>query len=101
VGQGPTITVDDLPTVSADPAPPNGKPFVIPPDHTLADLERLAIVQTLERFDGNKRAAAKALGVHRPTLYSKLKKFHIGGIRTQGRRTEDEQLRQSGESHST
>ena len=45
---------------------------------TLAEIERQAILQTLERTNGNKRAAASILGVYRPTLYGKLKKYKLG-----------------------
>jgi DNA-binding NtrC family response regulator len=43
----------------------------------LAELERLAIVRALEHTRGNKRAAAALLGIYRPTLYSKLRKYGI------------------------
>jgi DNA-binding NtrC family response regulator len=43
----------------------------------LAELERLAILRTLEHTGGNKGAAAAILGVYRPTLYSKLRKYGI------------------------
>ena len=49
----------------------------IPPMLPLAELERLAILRTLEHTRGNKRAAAAILGVYRPTLYSKLRKYGI------------------------
>ena len=66
---------------------PNGMPnqtgFVIPPHHTLEEIEKLAILQTLERTRGNKRKAASILGVYRPTLYNKLKKYNL--IETQER----------------
>ena len=90
VGRGPTIAVEDLPKIVSDSVSANEGGVVIPPEHTLADLERLAIIQALERYRGNKRAAAKALGVHRPTLYNKLKRFRIGEIRKQTRRTDEE-----------
>ena len=45
---------------------------------TLAEIERQAILQTLERTNGNKRAAASILGVYRPTLYGKLRKYKLG-----------------------
>ncbi len=48
-----------------------------PPLLPLAELERLAIVQALDHTRGNKRAAAALLGIYRPTLYSKLKKYGI------------------------
>jgi two-component system response regulator HydG len=48
-----------------------------PPMMPLAELERLAILRTLEHTRGNKRQAAAILGVYRPTLYSKLRKYGI------------------------
>ena len=78
VAQGPEITVDHLPESLTAAAKETVAPgFVVPPHHTLADLERSAILQTLERTHWNKRAAASILGVYRPTLYNKLKKYKI------------------------
>jgi DNA-binding NtrC family response regulator len=37
----------------------------------------LAILETLERTRWNKRKAASILGVYRPTLYNKLKKYKL------------------------
>jgi DNA-binding NtrC family response regulator len=51
----------------------DGAPAVLP----LAETERLAIVRALEHTRGNKRAAAALLGIYRPTLYSKLRKYGI------------------------
>jgi transcriptional regulator with PAS, ATPase and Fis domain len=48
-----------------------------PPVWRLAELERMAIVRALEHTKGNKRAAAALLGIYRPTLYSKLRKYGI------------------------
>jgi DNA-binding NtrC family response regulator len=78
VATGPVITQADLPVSVRDPEPglETGE-FFIPPHHTLEEIERLAIVQTLERTQGNKRAAASILGVYRPTLYSKLRKYRL------------------------
>ena len=41
-----------------------------------AEEERM-VREAVERFHGNISAAAKALGISRPTLYSKLKKFGL------------------------
>ena len=41
-----------------------------------AEEERM-IRETMNRVDGNVSAAAKALGISRPTLYAKLKKFGL------------------------
>jgi len=51
--------------------------FAIPPHRTLAEIERMAIVQTLRRTNGNKQEAAQILGLYRPTLYSKMRKHLI------------------------
>jgi DNA-binding NtrC family response regulator len=78
VTSGDRISVEDLPPVvrNADRAPAQAG-FSIPPHHTLAEIEKLAILQTLERTRWNKRKAATILGVYRPTLYSKLKKHNL------------------------
>jgi two-component system, NtrC family, response regulator HydG len=44
---------------------------------TLQELERIAILQTLEMTGWNKRATANMLGIHRPTLYNKLRKYRL------------------------
>jgi transposase len=53
----------------------------------LAEIERQAILQTLERTNGNKRAAASILGVYRPTLYGKLRKYKLGEYGTSPSKT--------------
>jgi DNA-binding NtrC family response regulator len=52
---------------------------VIPPFMTMEEIEREAILQTLERTGGNVKKTAGILDYHRPTLYRKLKKFGIRG----------------------
>ena len=44
---------------------------------SLDDLERNAIVQALAQCHGNKKKAAELLGIQRPTLYNKLKRYAI------------------------
>jgi len=70
------IGPNDLPESlrEADTAP---QEFAIPPHRTLAELERMAIVQTLRRTNWNKQEAAQILGLYRPTLYSKMRKHLI------------------------
>jgi DNA-binding NtrC family response regulator len=51
--------------------------FEVPPHHTLAEIEKMAILQTLQRTNWNKQEAAQILGLYRPTLYSKMKKHDI------------------------
>jgi DNA-binding NtrC family response regulator len=44
---------------------------------TLDDLERTAILQALAECHGNKKKAAELLGIQRPTLYNKIKRYAI------------------------
>ena len=43
----------------------------------LDDMERNAILQALAQCHGNKKKAAELLGIQRPTLYNKLKRYAI------------------------
>jgi len=49
----------------------------LPRQISLADAERIHILQTLERFGGNHSGAAEALGIGRTTLWRKLKEYEI------------------------
>jgi len=44
---------------------------------TLDDVERTAIIQALAECHGNKKKAAELLGIQRPTLYNKMKRYAI------------------------
>lgn len=44
---------------------------------TLDELERNAILQALAECRGNKKKAAELLGIQRPTLYNKMKRYAI------------------------
>ena len=44
---------------------------------SLDDMERVAILQALAQCHGNKKKAAELLGIQRPTLYNKLKRYSI------------------------
>ena len=58
-------------------ARPNGKPWQTPPNMTLQDLEKLAILAALDRTKGNIKEAASNLGIDRSTLYEKIKRYEI------------------------
>jgi DNA-binding NtrC family response regulator len=86
VAQGTAIAPDDLPdTIKAQQMETNVQ-FATPRLQTLAAIEKWAIQRTLEHTRGNKRAAAAILGVYRPTLYNKLRKYGIGDIGENPRR---------------
>ena len=74
LGNGAVISVDDLPE-SLKAAKGSGAPA--PGGSRLADVEREHIVRTIRRLDGNKAAAARALGLNRKTLYRKLIQHRI------------------------
>ena len=74
------ITVKELPTEVQLPAAlqnlapsdaQNAKP------QSLDEMERNAILQALASTHGNKKRAAQLLGIQRPTLYNKMKRFGI------------------------
>jgi DNA-binding NtrC family response regulator len=79
---GPTIHVGDLPTsiqnwhvqtqAAASPqavtAPTNG---IVP----IADMEKQAILEAIDRLHGDKLEAARLLGIGKTTLYRKLKEY--------------------------
>jgi DNA-binding NtrC family response regulator len=74
-------TVRELQNVIENGSLPEGSPagtgWDVPPNMTLEDIERLVIEKTLQRTGGNKQAAANLLGIYRPRLYSKIRKYNI------------------------
>ena len=84
VAKGSEITVADLPESIREESSPSAE-FVIPPHRTLAEIERMAILQTLQRTNWNKQEAAAILGLYRPTLYSKMKKHEIKDLKAAAR----------------
>ncbi len=76
VAKGSEIAVADLPESIREEST-SATDFVIPPHRTLAEIEKMAILQTLQRTNWNKQEAAQILGLYRPTLYSKMKKHDI------------------------
>ena len=47
------------------------------PARSLNDIERNAILDALAQCHGNKKKAAELLGIQRPTLYNKMKRYAI------------------------
>ncbi len=77
VARGNEVQVDDLPARVREPAPIDAALDSIPAHCTLEEIERLAILRALERTSWNKRATADLLGLYRPTLYNKLRKYNL------------------------
>ena len=78
------IAPGDLPETIREEGTP-AQEFTIPPHRTLAEIEKMAILQTLQRTNWNQQEAAQVLGLYRPTLYSKMKKHDIQDQRAQQR----------------
>jgi DNA-binding NtrC family response regulator len=88
VAKSPEVQPQDLPDSIRGDATTDDS-FTVPPHHTLAEIERMAVLQTLQRTNWNKQEAAQILGLYRPTLYSKIKKHHIKDPRASVRLAEE------------
>lgn len=73
---GNVLTPDCLPEEFQSLSGTSAK-FIIPPLVPMEEIEREAIMQTLERTSGNVKKSAQILHFPRPTFYRKLKKFGI------------------------
>jgi len=78
---GTTITVHDLSLEEQEsPVVPDTRDsFVLPANATLAEVEREAIIQALQRNQGNRQAAARQLAIGPATLYRKFKAYKESG----------------------
>ena len=73
LGAGPLIEVEDL---SSNVIHGSGGSFErLPEISSLKELERRAILQTLEAVQGDKLEAARRLGIGKTTMYRKLKEY--------------------------
>ncbi len=75
--EGPTLRVDDLPDslqASTD-IVPAGPPNLA--GLSMADVEKLHIMNTLRMFGGNREKTAQALGIGARTLYRKLRDYGL------------------------
>ena len=76
LAQHDSISADDLPPHVVAGTPLGAAP-ALPQALTLAESERLHILQTLERFGWNHSRAAEALAIGRTSLWRKLKEYQI------------------------
>jgi len=79
VSGGDTIVVEDLPTaiVKGLLPPSSPEPIPLPAPKTLQEIEREAIRAALAETGGNKKEAAKILGIGIATLHRKVKTYGI------------------------
>jgi len=80
--QGSMIELNHLPP-ELRPAHPAGRDEARP--MSLRAMERFLISQTLERRQGNRKRAARDLGINVSTLYRKMKELRIKTPETDGR----------------
>ncbi|MBP1595616.1 MAG: two component, sigma54 specific, transcriptional regulator, Fis family [Acidobacteria bacterium] len=69
------LTSEDLAFLRRNPQEKHS--WAVPRDLTLQQMEREAILATLQRTQGNIRKTAGLLGIDRSTLYDKIKKYKI------------------------
>lgn len=70
------VTIEDLPAEIVESA--NDSPRMIRQDTSrLDEIEKAHIVEILERENGNKARAARALGIHRRKLYRLLERYDL------------------------
>jgi len=81
VCKGTEIMPDDLPG-SLRHNPSTLIDIAAGPDRTLAEIEKVVILRTLHSTNWNKRQAAAILGLHRPTLYKKMKQHGLRDVGT-------------------
>ena len=79
LAQGAVLGIEDLPPELQDQEPVSRPEHhvVLTADATLAQIEREAIVQTLQRHAGNRQVAARVLNIGLATLYRKLKEYNL------------------------
>jgi two-component system response regulator HydG len=75
--KGNQLEAGDLQFTALETPAATNSDFRIPPNMTLEEIEREVVVQALQRAKGNKQAAANALGIYRPRLYSKIRKYKL------------------------
>ena len=75
LGQGEHIRPQDLPPQVHDRS--DDRRPLVPAHLTLEEIEKLAIAQALRLTGGNKSEAAERLGIHRTSLYDKIRRYGI------------------------
>jgi DNA-binding NtrC family response regulator len=77
LASGPLVTAQDLPIAPMNERGVDPLSMIIP-GVTLAELERYAILKTLESVDGSPARAAEILGISRRTIHYRLNEWGLG-----------------------
>jgi two-component system NtrC family response regulator/two-component system response regulator HydG len=75
LARGPNLTTDDLPPVLSGPEPAGPRPGGLIPGATFREIEREAILRTLEVVDGSTTRAAEMLGISTRKIQYRLKAY--------------------------
>jgi transcriptional regulator with PAS, ATPase and Fis domain len=76
LSDGNRLGLSDLPAFVRRPSRQTDAVLQIPERLTLEEVERLVVLELLERFDGNRTRAAQALGISVRTLQRRLKDWN-------------------------
>ena len=79
LGDSRCLSVGDLPDIVRDAPATGGGELELPRDMTLEELEKTAVLQSLERSNGNRTHAARSLDISVRTLQRKLKRWGFTG----------------------
>ncbi len=78
LAHGAQLTTDDLPAALQGPKPAERSSGSLIPGATLYDIEREAILRTLEMVNGSTSRAAEVLGISVRKIQYRLKEYHSG-----------------------
>jgi two-component system NtrC family response regulator/two-component system response regulator HydG len=84
LAKGPEMTADDLPPTLRGPRPRERSPGALIPGATLYEIEREAILRTLEMVGGSTSRAAEILGISVRKIQYRLKEYANGGAGSGG-----------------
>jgi len=79
LSKSPDLTADDLPPTLRGPRPRERAPGALIPGATLYEIEREAILRTLEMVGGSTSRAAEILGISVRKIQYRLKEYAAGG----------------------
>ncbi|MBW1698823.1 MAG: sigma-54-dependent Fis family transcriptional regulator [Deltaproteobacteria bacterium] len=78
MASGDLITPEDLPPYISGKAQGTSSRAPAPTDDSLASYEKMALVNALAKSNGNRKHAARILGIGEATLYRKIKRYGLG-----------------------